>query len=380
MMDCQRHLFSLPDGTHYLNGAYMSPQLKSVEAIGIENLRKKSIPFQITESDFFSGKDLVRGRFAQLIKAPDPQSIALIPSVSYGIANVVRNISFTKGDKVVLLHEQFPSNYYSWKQLERQGVELVTIKPPAVSAGRGANWNEAILDAIDDRTKVVALPHVHWADGTLFDLKAIRKKTTIYDALLVIDGTQSIGALPFSVAEIQPDALICGGYKWLLGPYSLGVAYFGPSFDLGTPIEDNWMNHLGSEDFSSLVNYNESLKPKAVRYDVGESSNFILVPMLAEALRILLDWTPQSIQEYAAMITYEGIEQLRACGHFVESEDYRAHHLFGVYLKDPIQLEHYKKRLLDNGIYVSYRGGAIRVSAHVYNQAHEFELLANCLK
>ncbi|NBC06158.1 MAG: aminotransferase class V-fold PLP-dependent enzyme, partial [Bacteroidetes bacterium] len=86
-------------------------------------------------------------------------------------------------------------------------------------------WNEAILDAIDERTALVSLAHVHWADGTLFDLPAIRQRATEAGALLVIDGTQSVGALPFDIQEIQPDALICAAYKWLMGPYTTGLAY-----------------------------------------------------------------------------------------------------------------------------------------------------------
>ncbi|MEL6812840.1 MAG: aminotransferase class V-fold PLP-dependent enzyme, partial [Bacteroidota bacterium] len=276
----QKDLFNLPTTPIYLNGAYMSPQLKSVEKIGIENLQRKSHPASITPADFFSEKELLRQRFATLIQVDDPQRIALMPSVSFGIATAMRNIPFQPGDEIVVLEEQFPSNYYTWKQLEAEkNIKVITIHAPELTAGRGARWNEAIINAISSKTKCVALPHVHWADGTKFDLQRIRKGCNVVDAYLVIDGTQSVGAMPFSVQDIRPDVLICGGYKWLLGPYGLGVAYFGARFDQGIPLDNNWMNHEGAEDFSNLVNYNPTLKPKAARYDIGESSNFILVPM-----------------------------------------------------------------------------------------------------
>ena len=136
------------------------------------------------------------------------------------------------------------------------------------------------------------MPHIHWADGTLFNLMAIREKTREHDALLIIDGTQSVGALPFSVAKIQPDALICAGYKWLLGPYALGVAWYSDYFNDGEPLEHNWLNRLQSEDFTRLTQYQEKFQDKADRYSVGESSNFILVPMLIRALEQLLQWQP----------------------------------------------------------------------------------------
>ena len=95
---------------------------------------------------------------------------------------------------------------------------------PKSKTNRGKSWNEAILESISDKTKVVSLGNIHWANGTLFDLKSIREKTTKHRALLIVDGSQSVGVLPFSVKEIQPDALICAGYKWLFGPYGCGYA------------------------------------------------------------------------------------------------------------------------------------------------------------
>ena len=111
-------------------------------------------------------------------------------------------------------------------------------------------------------------------------------------AAFVVDGTQSVGALPFDVREIQPDALICAGYKWLLGPYAIGAAYFGPRYDGGEPLEENWISRRGSEDFQRLVDYKISIADGAVRYDAGERGNFILLPMFVESLRRLLEWTP----------------------------------------------------------------------------------------
>jgi len=379
MLANQKHLFDLQNDVIYLNGAYMSPQLKSCEEIGIQNLKRKSNPSFITERDFFSGKEVLKERFAQFIDAPDAQTVAIIPSVSYGIATALKNIPFQKGDEIVVLEEQFPSNYYAWKALEKEEqIVITTITAPPIALGRAEAWNTKILNAISPKTKVVALPQVHWADGTLFDLKTVRQRAHDVGAYLIIDGTQSVGAYPFSIAEIQPDALICGGYKWLLGPYSLGMAYYGERFHQGTPIENNWMSHVGSENFSQLIHYNENFKPKAARYDVGESSNFILTPMLAESIRQLTQWTPVGVQKYCEAITKEGVVQLQEKGCFIEAPHQRAHHLFGIYLPEHLEMEIIKQRLLDKNIFVSYRGNAIRVSPNVYNSAAEMNELVSC--
>lgn len=379
MLSNQKHLFSLSDSVSYLNGAYMSPQLKSVESIGIESLRRKNRPYTITAEDFFSGPELLKKRFGTLTEIADPQNIAIIPSVSYGIATVANNIRLNKGEEILLIEEQFPSNVYTWKRVaEKYKATLKIVAPPKDFKERGKNWNKAILDAINTRTAVVAMPHVHWADGTLFDLKNIREKTNTVRSLLVIDGTQSVGALPFSVKELRPDALVCGGYKWLLGPYSLGVAYYSDTFNDGVPIEDSWMNRLHSEDFSGLTKYQDRFRPKAGRYSMGESSNFTLVPMLIKAIEQLLEWKPENIQDYCAAISESAIERLREKNCFVENGKYRANHLFGIYLPKEMDVETIKQRLIDHNIFVSYRGQAIRVACNVYNTETDFNKLLSC--
>lgn len=380
-MTNQRHLFRLKADEIYINGAYMSPQLKTVEAAGIDQLSRKANPSDIQVNDFFTDKHTLRELFAKLIEAEDAKRIAIIPSVSFGIATVAQNIPFAVHDEILLLEEQFPSNYYVWQQIsEEKKIRLKIIKAPPVGLGRALRWNELILEAITPATKVVSIPHVHWADGSKFDLEKIRKKCNEVGAYLIIDGTQSVGAMPFSVKEIQPDALICGGYKWLMGHYGLGVAYFNSKFDNGLPLDNNWMNHVGSENFAGLVNYNTSLKPKAERYDVGESSNFILVAMLNKGLEQVLEWQPDRIQQYCKSLTSSWNETLTSLGHFIEEPTYRAKHLFGVYLNPKTPLHQLQQRLEQHKIKVSFRGNSVRISPHVYNTKQELEILLSCFK
>lgn len=212
-LSCQKHLFSLPEGLHYLNCAYMSPLSKQVEAAGIAGMQRKRIPSNIQPSDFFTESDKVREHFARLIATSEPQRIAILPSVSYGMAIIAKNLPITPGQNIVVAHEQFPSNIYAWSRLIEKGVILRTVEPIESIVGRGEGWNSRIIAAIDVDTALVALPHVHWTDGTRFDLVEIGRRAREVGAALVVDGTQSVGALPFDVQIIQPDALICGAYK-----------------------------------------------------------------------------------------------------------------------------------------------------------------------
>jgi len=280
---------------------------------------------------------------------------------------VAKNISLQSGDEILMVDEQFPSNVYAWQEKAKTTDALIQmVTPPKDFNGRGKQWNQNILDAINSKTKVVAMGHIHWADGTLFDLVAIRKKAHQVGAKLIIDGTQSVGALPFSVAEIQPDALICAGYKWLMGPYAFGMAYYADSFNDGDPLEYNWINRKNSEDFSQLVNYQDEYQPKSDKYSVGESSNFILLPMQIAALKQLLSWEQRPIQDYCQSISAAAIDVLRNKGYFIEEDAFRAKHLFGIYLPEHLDMDLLKVRFRESGISVGIRGKAIRVAPHVY--------------
>ena len=380
MLTCQKSRFSLPDDEHYLNCAYMSPISAAVEAAGVAGVARKRVPSRLATSDFFTGAQQARELFARLVNAPDPSRIAIIPAASYGLAIAARNLPVAPGQNIVVTHEQFPANVHAWRKLagSRQ-VELRTVHPPDAAEGRGRAWNARLLEAIDARTAVVALGHVHWTDGTKFDLETIGARAREVGAALVVDGTQSVGAMPFDVAAIQPDALVCATYKWLMGPYSLGFAYLGPRFDDGEPLEETWIGRAGSENFKDLVNYRDDYQPGAIRYDVGERSNFALMPMAVAALEQVLEWQPARIQQYCTALTAELFDRVRALGYTVEAPEHRGAHLFGLRAPAGTDITATSERLRDRKVHVSLRGSAIRVAPHVYNDARDVDALLAAL-
>lgn len=379
-MNSQKHLFNLDPAVTYLNCAYMAPLMKTVEEAGINGIRRKVQPNHVTGEDFFHESDELRKEFGKLINCDEPNRSVIIPSVSYGIASVANNLSLSAGDEILLIDEQFPSNVYPWMSIaKKSGAIIRTISAPETRESRGKKWNELILESINNNTKLVACGHIHWADGTLFDLPAIQKKTKEVGAWLVIDGTQSIGALPFDVQEIEPDALIAAGYKSMMGPYSIGMAYYSSTFDGGNPIEENWINRFESENFANLVNYNENYQPQALRYEVGEHSNFILVPMLLEALKVLNNLSAENIKNYCDEIVQEYADKLIAHGFWVEDQEYRASNLFGIRLPDSMTMYEARTRLSEANVFVSYRGDCIRVSPNIYNTKEDLDVLVQAL-
>ncbi len=376
-----QHQFSLPEDISYLNCAYMAPLLKSVEEAGIIGLQKKRLPTQYGHYEFFEEIDHIRKLFARLINISDYQRVAIIPSVSYGMAIVAKNLRISKGENIVVVGEQFPSNVYPWrKKVSEADAELRTIAVPSGLENRGLRWNQYLLEAIDNQTCMVAIPHTHWSDGTLFNLHEIRQRTHEVNALLVVDGTQSVGALSFNAAEIQPDALICAGYKWLMGPYGITLGFFNDYFDEGEPLEEGWIARYKSEDFTNLVNYQDHYQPKALRYDMGQRSNFITIPMMGRALEEVLDWRPDYVQSHCQEITNSSVARLRELGCWVENETQRGRHLFGIRLPSGASMETLQKGLKNAKISVSVRGDSIRVSPHVYNQEQDIDRLVDSIQ
>jgi selenocysteine lyase/cysteine desulfurase len=226
---------------------------------------------------------------------------------------------------------------------------------------------------------MVVIPHIHWTDGTIFDLVAIAQRARDFGALVVIDGTQSVGALPIDIQAIQPDALICASYKCMMGPYSIGLAYYGEYFDTGSPIEQSWVNRIASNDFKNLINYQSNYRPKAFRYSVGQQSNFILLPMLIKALEVLNDWTPEGVQNYTQALVQEPLALLKEKGFWSENQSDRASHLFGIFAPQNTDITAIQAKLAAKNIYVSLRGNAIRVSPSVYNDASDLQALIDVL-
>jgi selenocysteine lyase/cysteine desulfurase len=370
----QRDLFEVPDHIAYLNCAYMSPLLRRAREVGEWAVSRKSRPWEITPDDFFEEVEVARKLFARLVGG-DADGVAVVPSVSYGISVAAANVTVREGAKIIILEDQFPSNVYSWRELaSREGAELVTVPRP-----ENSDWTGALIAEIDDRTAVVAAPNCHWTDGSLVGLSRVGERAGEVGAALVIDGIQSVGAMPFDVSEVRPDFLVAASYKWLLGPYGVGFMYVDEKHREGRPIEHNWVNRHKSEAFSQLVDYQDAFQPGARRYDVGERSNFVLLPMANEALRQLLDWGIENVSETVGALT-DLVEQMAAeRGIATIPKDRRARHLIGLLL-GPDAPADLATRLMRHDVFVSVRGSSVRVSPHLYNTRADVERFFDVLE
>ncbi|MFT5520066.1 MAG: selenocysteine lyase/cysteine desulfurase [Enterobacterales bacterium] len=374
MIDCQKELFDIPEGITYLNAAYMGPITKEAAKIGKQAVENKLNPWSITINDFFETPNKIYELASKLIDA-EALDMAIIPSVSYGIANAAKNITLSKGQKIIVMADEFPSNVYRWKELAKeQGAIIETVNWP-----EGGDWTAAILEAIDDNTALVATANAHWTNGTRIDLVAVGKKTRAVGASLVLDLTQTLGVMPFSVKEVDPDYMIAGCYKWLLGPYSFGLMYVAPRNQNGKPIEESWITRKGADDFARLVDYKEEYEPGARRFDMGAKSNFINAPIAASALTLINDLGVENISNYIKSLTDYAAERAMAIGLNVAKAEQRIPNLIGINFKDGVPA-HLASALAAKQIFVSVRGDSIRVAPHIYNDKTDIDRLFSVLE
>lgn len=382
-LTCQKPEFSLPEGHCYLNSAFMGPLPRRVEQAGIRALADRATPIALGPQDFFEPAERTRKLCAQLVNA-DPERVAFIPNVAYAAAVAAKNLQPRPGQNIVLLGDMFPSNVYAWRNLRDADVELRTIPAPPVDSltqagSRAERWSDAIMAGIDDQTALVALEQAHWTDGVLLDLERIGMRCRKVGAMLVIDATQTVGAMPFDVRRIRPDVLAVHSYKAMLSNYGLGFAVFSERFLDASPLEESWLMRAGSENFARLVDYEDGYAPGMRRFDTSLRANPLLIRMLEAACQLLLEWEPARIREYLLGIARRPVARLREAGFAVADEQDRSANLFGIGLPAGMDPELCRQELKKGNIHVAVRGNTVRVSPHVYNDEQDLNRLVEAL-
>jgi selenocysteine lyase/cysteine desulfurase len=368
----QRELFDIPDDVAYFNCASLAPQLRAAGEAAAAAVARRARPWLIRGDDWFTEAEERRALFARLAGV-DADGVALVPATSYGLAVAAANLSARPGQRVLVLADDYPSNYYTWQRFARRtGAALATV-----DRRDGQTWAESVLEALDERTAVAAVLATHWTDGGSVDLEAIGSRAREVGAALVVDASQALGAMPLDLAAIQPDYLVTVGYKWLLGPFALGYLYVAERHRDGVPLEENWISRRNSQDFAALVDYQDSYQPGARRFDVGQRTHFETTPMATVALRQLLDWEVQRIATTLRQRTARIEAEVAALGLSLTSRD-RGPHMLGISLPDPAR-QRVAAALTEAGVFAGVRGSSLRISPHLWTTDQDIDRLVGAL-
>jgi selenocysteine lyase/cysteine desulfurase len=378
MLPSQRHLFSIPDDVTYLDAAYMSPIPKSAADAGARGALVKAAPWDMTIGNYYDEVERVRELAASFVGAP-ADDIAVIPATSYGIAVAASNIPVPAGSVIIMMENEHTSHRYAWYELAQlKGARVVTVKRQPDEP-----WASAIVTAIQTSevpVAVVAGTIVHWFEGMSVDIEAVAEAARASGACLVMDGTQWVGAVPFDVTRVRPDFLSFATYKFLLGPYRLAFLYADKRWhDKGRPIEFHSWNRMGGDRPDFYLQTMPDYLPGARRFDMGERSDFAVLPVAIGALDLLQSWSVPAVYERLAYLNGLIWEQAEGRGFGGPRADFRAPHIAVVELGErfrPDLIGELKK----NKAIVTIRGTKMRVTPHVYNEDRDIVRLFDLLE
>lgn len=374
MLPSQRALFDLPREVCYLNAAGWSPLPLAVQEAGRNGVSRKGRPWELAPDFAAAQHERARAAAARLINA-DPEDVAIIPSVGYGVAAAGKALGpLAAGSRVLVLEDDHSSPVLEWlTRAPAEGFTVETVRRP----GDG-DWAAAVLEAIErlgaPPVAVASVSSVHWSDGGALALDAVAAALRTRGAALVVDATHAVGVLPTDVAALDPDFLVFPTYKWTLGPYGRAFLYVAKRRQgaEALPLEQTAHGRRGVAADQVPYLRDLSFSPGARRFDMGERDHFISLEMAAVGMEMMAAWGAEAISARLRALTERMVEGLRDSGASagvrpaLPDPRSRAPHLLCLEFPDGMP-EGAAERLAAEDVHVAARIGRMRVSPHVYN-------------
>lgn len=371
---CQRELFDIPADYSYLNCAAMSPHSRRQVDAGCVDLRRRLRPSSFDPGSQLEEPEPLRCAFAKLINAR-PDDIALVAATSYGMATAAANLPISPNQKILVLEDQFPSNFHIWHRLaEDVGAQCVVIPNPT-----DGDWTTRVLDAIDDRVAIAALAPLHWLDGCKLDLKRIGDAVRAAGGALAVDATQAAGVMPMDVQELKPDFLVASCYKWLMGPYGIALMYVAPKYhERGRSLELSWLHGPRQIDLKGMMTHPLARIEGARKFDVGQRTHLASLAIATMGIEQLLAWDPALIQQTIAGMNNQILESLEATGFDPWPAQHRCSHYLCLRHEGGIPPT-LQERLIAANVFVSIYLDVLRITPHVYNDTADIARLIEVL-
>ena len=377
MLASQRALFDLPRDICYLNSASFSPlPLRSQEA-GRVAVGRKGRPWTLDPSFAFGQYERARQAAARLINA-EPRDVALISSISYGVATAAKLVTIPREARVLVLENDHSSPVLEWRtRAEAQGFAIETVRRPD-----DRDWTSAVLSAIErpaaPRVAMASISSVHWSDGGLIDIAKLAEALRRHGALFLIDATQSAGVLAMDVRSLNPDFMIFPTYKWLLGPYGRAFLYVARRHQGGIPLEQTSYGRRDVRADNAVYLADTRYVSDASRFDMGERDHFISMEMASIGMEMMAEWGQAAVAERLAMLTDRIADGLRATAVHVPDRRFRAPHILSLGFAEGVPAG-LVGGLAAEGIYVAERLTRMRVSPHVFNDEQDADRFAAAL-
>jgi len=365
MLPSQRHLFDIPRDVCYLNAASWGPLPRAAVESGRIAVARKGQPWALPSGFMQEQIERARRAAANLINA-EPTDIALIPSVSYGVATASKLMSLPPGARVLLLENDHVSPVLEWRtRAQREDILCDTVGQPT-----DGDWTAALLDALErpgaPPVGVASISSVHWSDGCAIDMARLGAALRRHGAALLIDATHAAGMLRLDVQVLDPDFVVFPTYKWVLGPYGCAFLYIAKRHQSGEPLEQTGAarRSISSEQAPYLRDI--AYVSGARRFDMGEREFFISLETAAFGMEQVAAWGSAAIGERLRMLTDRLAEGVRNTKVSIPDARVRAPHILSLGFPRGVP-DGLMQRLSSAQVHAALRLGRLRISPHVYN-------------
>ena len=371
-IDWKDEWYPIEDATYLNFAAHAAIPRVALNAVQASVAAKRR-PHIVDDQSFFSVARSLRQTLATLIGASQ-DDIALTSGAGAGLATIAYALKWSAGDEVIIAGGEFPAHYATWKPMEaREGIKVQITHPQGQFMQAGD-----LIAAMTPRTRVISVSHVRFDDGSILDASSLAAACKRNGTLLVLDVSQSCGAIPMDVRSLGADFIVCAGYKYLLSPWGTGFLWSKPeNVDLLRPGPYNWLSQ-DVESFARL-NYVDPRPARTLsRWDAAEASsiyNFNLTVMEASA-RFVLNATPALIHDHNQSLINYFFERLPD-GYRLASPRLASHRgVFGcIEVGSRSNTESLYQLLRDEQFVVALREGKIRVAPHLLNSTQDMDRL-----
>ncbi|MBP1686502.1 MAG: Cysteine desulfurase [Deltaproteobacteria bacterium] len=361
--------FPITEHVTHFNHAGVSPVSRRVAAAVTEFITEATVMDAAAQRRWEERTEAVRAGFARLVGA-QPSEIAFVKNTSEGLSLVAAGLDWRKGDNIIAVEGEYPSNVYPWFGLRRWGVETRMVRP--VQGRVRVQDVQALTDA---RTRVVSVSFVDWNSGGRTALRPIGEFCRQHGILFCVDGIQGVGAVRLDVERECIDCLAVGGHKWLLAPEGCGCLFVSHRvIDRLQSVLHGWKS---VRDADTYLPYHFDPRPDAAKFEPG-SPSVLGTYALGAAIDLLLEIGPDQIERRIFEMTDRLAYGLSRRGAEVVSP-WGAGERSGIVvfrLGDPRPLH---AELTRQGFVVRVRNGGIRVAPHFYNNEDDMDRLLAAL-
>ncbi|MEO8366714.1 MAG: aminotransferase class V-fold PLP-dependent enzyme [Pseudoxanthomonas sp.] len=361
-----------------LDCAAQGPRLRSVLEAGQAALEGGIRPWTLAYADWEARIEDLRTLAADTLFEGDAEGVAMVPSVAFALATAAHSLPLGTGDAVLLLEGQFPSNLLPWQQRCAQtGATII-----AARRGPGLDWTEALMQAWDaaPQVRIVAVPQAHWHDGALLDIDRIAARTRERGIALVLDLSQSLGAMPAPLSGWQPDFIASAGHKWLLGPHGLAWLWVAPRWrEQGDGLDQHWQARAAGHDWAFPSDAPPPYRRGARRFDAGGVTDPLRLAMSTAALGQLQAWGVENISRRLGQLTAALDSALDSHGLGAWKTPGHAPHFTALRAPDEMQLDHAARALRQEGVICTRRAGLLRIAPHLHAGEEHMQRVARIL-